>query len=132
MAVYILRLTTRESRWTDRRLRWSFWCCNVGLALMIFLSLLPIGFLQLEVGFTQGYAASRALEFYNGGLVQTLCWLRMPVDPLLIAGAVIFAWDVAAKLLFQRKATADETRDHVIADRLIPDRGSVEPVSDDD
>jgi len=60
MAVYILRLTTRDAHWSDRRLRWSFWCCNVGLALMIFLSLLPIGFLQLETAFTQSYAAARA------------------------------------------------------------------------
>ncbi|QCS44166.1 nitric-oxide reductase large subunit [Natrinema versiforme] len=132
MAVYILRLTTRDSHWTNRRLRWSFWLCNVGLAAMIFLSLLPIGFLQLETAFTQGYAASRSLEFYNGGLVQALFWLRMPGDTLLILGAVVFAWDVAAKLLFQRKATASDTSSHVIADRIFGDRDTVDTVSDDD
>ncbi|WP_049924134.1 nitric-oxide reductase large subunit [Halopiger djelfimassiliensis] len=131
MAVYILRVTTRAEKWTDRRLRWSFWLCNAGLALMLFLSLLPVGFLQLEVAFTEGYAASRSLEFYNGGLIQTLFWLRMPGDTLLILGAAVFAWDVAAKLLFQRKATAEETRSHVIADRIFGD-DSIEPVSDDD
>jgi len=57
----------------------------------------------------------------------------MPGDTLLIAGAVLFAWDVGAKLLFQRKATtATETSGHVIADRLIADRESLESVSDDD
>ncbi|GAB3666860.1 nitric-oxide reductase large subunit [Halopiger thermotolerans] len=135
MAVYILRVTTRESHWSERRLTWSFWLCNAGLALMLFLSLLPVGFLQLETAFTQGYAASRSLEFYNSGIVQTLFWLRMPGDTLLIAGAAIFAWDVVAKLLFQRKPTAEETRSNVIADRIFGDDepvGPAEPVSDDD
>lgn len=62
-----VRVTTRDDHWSDRRLRWSFWLCNVGLALMLFLSLLPVGFLQLETAFTDGYAASRSLEFYNSG-----------------------------------------------------------------
>ncbi|QCW04811.1 nitric-oxide reductase large subunit [Natrinema pallidum] len=132
MAVYILRVTTRNTHWSERRLRWSFWLCNLGLALMLFLSLLPVGFLQLETAFTQGYAASRSLEFYNGGLIQTLFWLRMPGDTLLILGAVLFAWDVVAKLLFQRKATAEETSGHVIADRIFGDRSPADPVSDDD
>ncbi|MFC4540920.1 nitric-oxide reductase large subunit [Halosolutus amylolyticus] len=134
MAVYILRVTTRAEHWSDRRLRLSFWLCNAGLALMLFLSLLPVGFLQLEVAFTEGYAASRSLEFYNTGIVQTLFWLRMPGDTLLILGAIVFAWDVAAKLLFQRKATVGESSDtgsHVIADRLVAD-DRVDPVSDDD
>ncbi|OAQ53190.1 cytochrome B subunit of nitric oxide reductase [Natrinema mahii] len=69
---------------------------------------------------------------HNGELIQTLFWLRMPGDTMLIAGAVLFAWDVAAKFLFQRKATADESSSHVIADRLFGDRDVVDPVSDDD
>ncbi|WP_207586575.1 cbb3-type cytochrome c oxidase subunit I [Halomontanus rarus] len=132
MAVYILRVTTRVDRWSDRRLRWSFWLCNVGLALMLFLSLLPIGFLQLEVAFTQGYDAARSLAFYESGTIQTLMWLRMPGDTLLILGAVVFAWDVAAKLLFQRTATATDARAHVIADRVFTVREDGEIVSDDD
>ncbi|SFC27159.1 nitric oxide reductase, NorZ apoprotein [Halobiforma haloterrestris] len=132
MAVYILRVTTRSEKWSEKRLRWSFWLCNAGLALMLFLSLLPVGFLQLEVAFTEGYAAARALEFYEGGLIQTLFWLRMPGDTLLILGAVVFAWDVAAKLLFQRKPTDSTTDDHVIADRIFAVDEPVEPVSDDD
>ncbi|MFC6716203.1 nitric-oxide reductase large subunit [Natrialbaceae archaeon GCM10025810] len=127
MGVYILRVTTDPGRWTERRLRWSFWSCNVGLALMLFLSLLPVGFLQLEVAFTEGYDVARSLAFYESGAVQTLMWLRMPGDTLVILGAVLFAWDVAAKLLFQRKPVVTDSdsdvgsgsRPHVIADRIF-------------
>ncbi|AHG02032.1 hypothetical protein HALLA_01650 (plasmid) [Halostagnicola larsenii XH-48] len=131
MAVYILRITTRPEQWSERRLTWSFWLCNVGIALMLFLSLLPVGFLQLEVAFTEGYAASRSLEFYSGNLIQTLFWLRMPGDTLLILGAIVFAGDILTKLLFQRKATAEETSRHIIADRIVGE-GVGEPDSDDD
>ncbi|ELZ02109.1 nitric-oxide reductase large subunit [Natrialba aegyptia] len=131
MAVYILRLTTRDAGWTSRRLRWSFWLCNVGLALMIVLSLLPIGFLQLETSFTHGYAAGRSLEFYNDGLIQTLFWLRFPGDTLLIFGAALFAWEVAAKLLFRRKKATEGTTDHGIADRIVGGHESADRASDD-
>ncbi|WP_254766350.1 nitric-oxide reductase large subunit [Salinilacihabitans rarus] len=134
MAVYILRVTTRSDAWSERRLRAAFWLSNVGLALMLFLSLLPVGFLQLEVAFTEGYAAARSLSFYGSGTVQTLMWLRMPGDTLVILGSVVFAWDVAAKLLFQRKPTATEESDsHVIADRVFAEGGDDGPaVAGDD
>src|SRR5699024_10916495 len=48
MAVYMLRLTVDPDRWNERRLRWAFWLWNAGLAIMVLISLLPIGFLQLE------------------------------------------------------------------------------------
>ncbi|MFC7115237.1 nitric-oxide reductase large subunit [Natronoarchaeum sp. GCM10025703] len=130
MAVYILRVTTRVERWSERRLRWSFWLCNIGLALMLFLSLLPIGFLQLEVAFADGYAAARSLEFYNGELIQTLFWLRMPGDTLVILGSLVFAWDVAEKVLFHRKPAQESAR-NVISDRVF-DRQSGELPADDD
>jgi nitric oxide reductase subunit B len=130
MAVYILRVTTRVERWSERRLRWSFWLCNIGLALMLFLSLLPVGFLQLEVAFADGYAAARSLEFYNGELIQTLFWLRMPGDTLVILGSLVFAWDVAEKVLFHRKPAAESAR-NIISDRVF-DRQSGELPADDD
>lgn len=122
MAVYILQITTRPEVWSERRLTWAFWLSNAGLVLMLFLSLLPVGFLQLEVAFTQGYDAARSLAFYEGETIQTLMWLRMPGDTLLILGSIVFAWDVAVKLLAQRKPAevdTDETDSHVIADRVF-------------
>lgn len=109
MAIYILRVTTRE--WSERRLWWAFWCWNAGLAVMVFLSLLPVGFLQLEVAFTAGYDAARSLAFYNRPLVQAFFWLRFPGDTLLIVGTALFTWDVAAKLRHLRPAVDPEAAD---------------------
>jgi len=65
MVAYMLQLSIDPERWDGSWLRASFWCWNVGLALMVFVSVLPVGFLQLEVAFTEGYAAARSLAFYG-------------------------------------------------------------------
>jgi nitric oxide reductase subunit B len=106
MATYMLRISTRD--WSGRRLRWAFWLWNAGLALMVFVSVLPVGFLQLETAFTASYDAARSLAFYEGGLVQLLFWARMPGDTMLIAGTFLFAYDVLAKLRSRREVTAPD------------------------
>ncbi|WP_327051418.1 nitric-oxide reductase large subunit [Halomicrococcus gelatinilyticus] len=116
MATYMLRITTRD--WDGRRLRWAFWSWNVGLAMMVGVSLLPVGFLQLETAFTQGYAVARSLAFYERDLVQLLFWLRMPGDALVILGTVLFGWDVAVKLRRQRE-TSEEAVRQPVADRTL-------------
>ncbi|MFC7068532.1 nitric-oxide reductase large subunit [Halobaculum lipolyticum] len=102
MATYVLRFTIRD--WSGRRLRWAFWLWNVGLALMVFVSVLPVGFLQLEAVFTGSYDAARSLAFYGRPLVQTLFWARLPGDTMIIAGTALFVYDVAAKLRTRRVA----------------------------
>ncbi|WP_435320470.1 nitric-oxide reductase large subunit [Haloarchaeobius sp. TZWSO28] len=119
MATYMLRLTTTD--WKPRRLRAAFWLWNVGLALMVFVSVLPVGFLQLEAAFTANYDAARSLAFYNGELVQLLFWARLPGDTMLIAGTLLFAYDVVEKLFAQREVTAADESDSVVATRMATD-----------
>jgi len=72
MVTYMLRIAIDPARWDGTWLRYAFWCWNVGLALMVLVSVLPVGFLQLEVAFTESYAAARGVAFYNQPLVQDL------------------------------------------------------------
>jgi nitric oxide reductase subunit B len=105
MVTYMLRIAVPESRWTETTLRRAFWAWNVGLALMVGLSLLPVGFLQLETAFTQSYDAARSLAFYEGDLVQLLFWLRMPGDALVVLGTLLFGYDAAKKVLNRCETT---------------------------
>ncbi|WP_135853612.1 nitric-oxide reductase large subunit [Halorussus salinus] len=112
MVTYMFRIAVPEAKWDGTNLRRAFWAWNVGLALMVGISLLPVGFLQLEVAFTQSYDAARSLSFYEGDLVQLLFWLRMPGDTLVIIGTAIFGYDVVKKLLARGDATpSDEPAD---------------------
>ncbi|MFT4905565.1 MAG: nitric oxide reductase subunit B, partial [Natronomonas sp.] len=78
------------------------------LAVMVFVSLTPVGFLQLETSFTEGYAAARSLAFYESELVQTLLWLRLPGDTLVIAGALVFLTAALRAYRHRRDPTAEE------------------------
>jgi nitric oxide reductase subunit B len=119
MATYMLRISTRN--WSGRRLRWAFWSWNAGLALMVLVSVLPVGFLQLEAAFTASYDAARSLAFYNSETVQLLFWARLPGDTLLILGTVLFAWDVTEKLLSQRATTAPDDAGDAVSSRVLPE-----------
>ena len=78
----------------------------------MFISVLPVGFLQLETAFTQSYDAARSLAFYEQDVIQLLFWARMPGDTLLILGTVIFGYDVAKKVSNRGETTpVDEPAD---------------------
>jgi nitric oxide reductase subunit B len=85
---------------------------------MVGISLLPVGFLQLEVAFTEGYAAARSLAFYNRPLIQWLFWARLPGDPMIILSTIIFAYDVIRKRLVLRKTTEEHPTPGSIPDRI--------------
>ncbi|GAB3687545.1 cbb3-type cytochrome c oxidase subunit I [Salinarchaeum chitinilyticum] len=118
MATYMLRIATVPEKWTERRLRWAFWCWNIGLAVMVFVSVLPVGFIQLETAFTENYDAARSLAFYERDLIQLLFWARLPGDTLIIVGTLIFCWDMVAKRFALRDVSMPQDAPGSIPDRL--------------
>jgi nitric oxide reductase subunit B len=126
MATYMLRISTVPSQWTEHRLRWAFWLWNIGLAVMVFVSVLPVGFLQLETAFTQTYGAARSLAFYNSEIIQLLFWARLPGDTLIIIGTIVFAYDMVKKRFTLRSVSEPTDRPEYTT---IPDRVMAE---DDD
>jgi nitric oxide reductase subunit B len=70
MVTYMLRISVSPSEWDGSLLRAAFWCWSAGLALMVFVSVAPVGFLQLEAAFTGSYAAARSVAFYERPLVS--------------------------------------------------------------
>jgi nitric oxide reductase subunit B len=126
MVTYMLRISTVPSQWTERRLRWAFRFWNVGLAVMVFVSVLPVGFLQLETAFTQTYGAARSLAFYNSEIIQLLFWAHLPGDTPIIVGTLVFAYDMVKKRFTLRPVSEPtDTPEHT----TIPERVMAE---DDD
>ncbi|MBX0297114.1 nitric-oxide reductase large subunit [Haloarcula nitratireducens] len=122
MVTYMLQLSIEPDRWDGSWLRTAFWCWNVGLALMVFVSVLPVGFLQLEAIFTGSYAAGRSLAFYNQPIIQTLFWARLPGDTLIILGTVIYAADLIRKRFVLRKSEDDPAVDDMaVAEGVLGD-----------
>lgn len=77
MGTYVLRFTTQPEKWDPTNLKRAFWLWNLGLAWMVVVGDIPIGFLQLQEAFINGYDAARSLSFCNSGLIQTLFWVRL-------------------------------------------------------
>ncbi|MDL5360820.1 nitric-oxide reductase large subunit [Halalkalicoccus sp. NIPERK01] len=90
LGTYILRVVTPEEAWDPTWFRGAFWLTNVGLAIMTVASLLPVGFVQLQAAYTEGYAAARSLEFYERPRVRALLWARTLGDTPTILGALAF------------------------------------------
>ena len=66
----------------------AFWTLNIGIAAMCFLSLMPVGLLQLWTSITKDMWYARSELFTAQPLVHTLVWLRAFGDVLFGVGAL--------------------------------------------
>lgn len=92
MVLFILRRATAGREWKDGSLKLAFWSLNIGLALMVVLSLLPIGLWQAHESIETGLWSARSAEFMQQGAMQTLRWLRVVGDVVFAVGAGSLAW----------------------------------------
>jgi nitric oxide reductase subunit B len=103
LVLFCLRGMKPDLAWHEGLLKTSFWCLNVGLALMALLTLLPLGTLQLFASLENGYWYARSAEFMQRPLVDLLVWLRVPGDTIFAIGAVALAIFVGGLWLFPRR-----------------------------
>lgn len=89
LAMFTFRYVIPAEKWPERAARTSFWCLNIGLAWMVFASLLPLGVLQLFHSVNDGYFEARSLNFLTTPGNSLLEWLRLPGDVIFIAGGVL-------------------------------------------
>ena len=99
----IARYIRPEVEFNDKVMKFGFWALNIGLALMVLISLLPIGLIQSWASITHGLWFARSEEFMQQPLLQNLRWARLVGDTILIVGAVAFFWQIV-KVLFPKKS----------------------------
>jgi nitric oxide reductase subunit B len=92
LTLLVLRRLQPVGEWRTRWLSVAFWGMNGGLALMIMLSLLPIGLLQAYASIEHGLWYARSAEFLHTPLIQTLRWLRFLGDGVFMLGTGALAW----------------------------------------
>lgn len=106
LTLFCMRGLARASRWSNRLLRISFWCLNIGLAMMVFLSLFPQGLYQAYQSYTHDYAFARSAEVIHSPLMETLVWMRVPGDTVFAVGVLAFALFMV-RAFFGRVRAAD-------------------------
>jgi nitric oxide reductase subunit B len=80
--------------WKTGVLKVAFWSINIGLALMVVLSLLPVGLMQTWASVEYGLWYARSAEFLQTDLMNILRWLRVVGDTIFALGVVALGWFV--------------------------------------
>src|SRR5512140_1355168 len=105
LMLFCLRGLYARTLHADRLLSWTFWGLNIGLAMMVFMSLLPAGIYQATASISRGLWFARSPEVVHSSVMEVLVWLRVPGDIVFAAGGCFLAV-YALRLLFQRRTAA--------------------------
>ena len=90
--LFAIRHLTETNFWTTKVEKWIKWACitmNVGLAGMVFITLMPLGYLQLKDALENGYWHARQISFYRQPLENGLTIARSVPDIIFTVGVVI-------------------------------------------
>ncbi|MBK8960281.1 MAG: nitric-oxide reductase large subunit [Proteobacteria bacterium] len=105
LMLFCLRGLYAHAVHADRVLSWTFWSLNGGLAMMVFMSLLPAGIYQAWASISHGLWYARSPEVIHSKVMEGLVWLRVPGDIVFAVGGVLLAC-YAARLLWQPRGKA--------------------------
>lgn len=94
LMLFVLRDMDLKNEWNEKWIKVAFWGMNIGLTLMVLISVLPVGILQTIASVKHGLWYARSAEFLQLPHMQTLRWMRMFGDIIFAGGAVALAWFV--------------------------------------
>jgi len=114
LAMFAFRYVIPADKWPEKWAGVSFWCLNIGLAWMVFATLLPLGVLQLYHSVNDGYYEARSLGYITRPGNALIEWLRMPGDLIFILGGVLPFIYIALLALrnFRSGPVTDELPEH--------------------
>ena len=92
LMLFVLRDMNKDSEWKDRWIKFAFWCINIGLILMVLISVLPVGLSQTVASVNHGLWYARSAEFMQQPHILTFKWLRIFGDTVFAAGTIALAW----------------------------------------
>ncbi len=86
LMVFVLRQTASNETWAgiEKYIKVSFYGTNIGLMMMVLMSLFPAGVLQVWDVVQNGYWRARGLEYTGTAVARTLEWMRTPGDLVFI------------------------------------------------
>ena len=92
LMLFSLRGLDMERMWKNKTIRFAFWSLNIGLLLMVLLSVLPVGLAQTWVSVKVGLWYARSAEFLQNPTLNTIRWLRVIGDTIFAIGVLALAW----------------------------------------
>ena len=92
LMLFCLKGLATHLAWKTKLLAYAFWSINTGLALMVLMSLLPVGLMQTWASVERGMWYARSAEFLQTPLMETLRWLRVVGDTIFATGVMALVW----------------------------------------
>lgn len=84
--------------WNRKLIRTAFWSLNIGVAMMMFLDLLPVGLYQLYIVLQDGLWYARSQEIVQGPVFRTLTMMRTAGGAVFVIGGVLpLIWFVLSR-----------------------------------
>ena len=102
LILFVLRSMYRKQQWNNKLISFTFWSLNIGLLLMVLLSLLPVGLMQTVASVKEGMWYARSAEFMQEPLVNTFKWLRTIGDTIFAVGTLTLFWFVYRLTLLKK------------------------------
>jgi nitric oxide reductase subunit B len=121
LILVIVQTTFKERKWNNRVMGFAFWGLNIGLALMILLSLLPIGLIQAQASITTGLWYARGSELMQSELIQKLRWARAIGDIVFALGSFSLALailDRTGLIKLEKNKSYEVSEDKISDDEL--------------
>ena len=83
--------------WSPRIIKLAFWSLNIGVALMMFLDLFPVGLYQLSIVLDDGFWLARAQQTVTGAVFQTLTYFRSIGGIVFVVGVLSLIWFILTR-----------------------------------
>jgi len=94
LMLFVLRDMNLTKEWRNGPIKFAFWAINIGLLLMVLISVLPVGLAQTWASVKYGLWYARSAEFMQQPFMATLKWLRVIGDTIFAAGVFVLVYHV--------------------------------------
>ncbi len=92
LMLFVLRDMDLKVDWKERPIKIAFWSMNIGLLLMVLISVLPVGLAQTVASVKHGLWYARSAEFLGTPTMQNIRWLRAIGDTIFAVGALYLGY----------------------------------------
>jgi nitric oxide reductase subunit B len=94
LMLFVLKGLMVKNVWKNKVIGFAFWSINIGLLLMVVLSMLPLGLAQAFASIKHGMWFARSIEFTQEPYLHTIRWMRVFGDTLFAIGTLALTYFV--------------------------------------
>ena len=92
LTLFVIKGLSKQKAWKEGPIKFAFWSLNIGLLLMVLLSVLPVGLAQTLASVNEGMWYARSAEFNQQTHIEIFKWLRFIGDTIFALGSVALTY----------------------------------------